>query len=47
MKSEDVPLEILKRSLPLAKTQDEAADIATKIIDLIGVCKLLFIWKCI
>ena len=37
VKSEDVPLEILKRSLPLVETQDEAAEIAAKIIDLIGV----------
>lgn len=36
VKSEDVPLEILKRSLPLTQSQDEAADIAAKIIDLIG-----------
>ena len=32
MKSEDVPLEILRRSLPLSRTRDEAADIASKII---------------
>ena len=32
VKSEDVPLEILRRSLPLSRTRDEAADIASKII---------------
>lgn len=32
VKSEDVPLEILRRSLPLSRTREEAADIASKII---------------
>jgi len=38
VKSEDVPLEILRRSLNLVSTKEEAEDIRLKIDDILKVC---------